>query len=359
MRIILYAASLSLLCMVCGVLMPATKSKEAHEYTLQYPSYFGNRLFLNRENPLTTEGIFLGRMLFYEPQLSANNKISCASCHQQNHAFADDRAFSVGADKSLTDRNSMSLANLAWIRDFFWDGRARGLETQAAVPLTNPHEMGQSLETSAKKLAQTDGYPALFKAAFGSDSICGDKIVKAIAQFESTLISCNAKYDYYLQGKYEPTETEMRGLTLFFGSTENSIIKRSVNCAHCHGGAKLFIEQYHNNGLDSFPADAGRQNVTGLASDRGKFRVPTLRNIALTAPYMHDGRFKTLQQVLDHYSDHVKESSTLSPVIRDDLQSNSLRLTAPEKSDIIAFLHMLTDSTFINNKTFSNPHFAK
>ena len=328
MRIAITATVLGLLLIVCEVLMSAMKSEEPHAYTLQYPSYFGNRLFLNSDNPLTTEGIFLGRMLFYERKLSVNNKISCASCHQQKYAFADDRTLSEGVDKSVTDRNSMSLVNLAWIRDFFWDGRARGLEIQAAVPLTNPHEMGQSLETSVLKLARTAGYPALFKAAFGSDCINGNKIIKAIAQFESTLISCNSKYDDYLQGKYQPTETEKRGLHLFFGSTENSMLARSVNCAHCHGGAKLFIEQYHNNGLDSFPSDIGRQKVTGLESDRGKFRVPTLRNIALTAPYMHDGRFKTLEQVLDHYSDHVKESSTLSPVIRDDLQRNNLRLTA-------------------------------
>ncbi len=176
----------------------------------------------------------------------------------------------------------MSLANLLWVRNFFWDGRANGLEAQAQVPLTDAHEMGQALELSAKKLQNTHPYPTLFKKAFGSSYITGDQIVKALAQFERTLISANAKYDDYLRGQYEPTTSEQNGMDLFFSNPSSN--KRGAGCAHCHGGPKTFTEQYHNNGLDSISKDAGRETITGRSYDRGRFRVATLRNIALTAP---------------------------------------------------------------------------
>lgn len=318
--------------------------------TLSWPDYFGNRVFLPAGNPVTEEGIALGRRLFYEKALSVTSQMSCATCHQQTKAFTDGKRFSAGADGVLQPRNTMSLANLLWVRQLFWDGRAGSLEEQAAIPLTAPHEMGQSLQISAAKLQQLPRYPALFRQAFGSDTITADGIVKALAQFERTLISANSRYDQYLQGKYQPSAAERNGITLFYANTDPVRGIRGAGCAHCHGGPKTYSDLFHNNGLDSLPADAGRQQVTGQAYDKGRFRVATLRNIALTAPYMHDGRFSDLESVIDHYSEHVVHSGTLSPFLQQPL------LLAPqEKKDLLAFLHMLTDSTFITDPRFSNP----
>lgn len=327
-------------------------------YVLEYPAGFGHRTNIPANNPLTKEGVYLGRLLFYEKQLSATNQVSCGTCHQQQRAFTDGNAFSTGVDNVPTDRNAMSLANLLWVRNFFWDGRSPGLEQQAITPLTAPHEMGQSLEISAHKLQQSALYPGLFLAAFGSDRISGDGITKALAQFERTLISADSRYDRYLKGTYQPDSAALRGLQLFTSAPSPERNIRGANCAHCHGGPKFYLELFHNNGLDSLPADAGREKLTGVAADRGRFRVPTLRNIALTAPYMHDGRFRSLEEVLDHYSDHVLPSASLSPVLRNtsnEVGGNALRLSRQEQKDIIAFLQLLTDSSFISNPNFSNP----
>ena len=356
-----------------GAVTLSAVRRTAESYDLVYPSYFGNRINIPADNPLTREGVYLGRVLFYETRLSANNKVSCESCHQQRLAFTDGRAFSQGIDSIVTPRSSMSLTNLLWGRSFFWDGRATALEQQAATPLTAPHEMGQSLERSAEQLRHTRLYPSLFQSAFGTDSITGDRIVKAIAQFERTLISADSRYDKYLRGQYQPDSAEARGMALFMKSPSMERNIRGANCEHCHGSPRFSLEQFHNNGLDSIPSDPGRETLTGLPADRGRFKVPTLRNIALTAPYMHDGRFKTLEEVLDHYSEHIHNSASLSPVLQNASNSmegkdnaadgarytattGGLKLTGQEKKDIISFLHMLTDSSFITDARFSNPH---
>jgi cytochrome c peroxidase len=336
-----------------------TDGYETGPYQFVYPSNFGNRINIPDDNPTTKQGVYLGRMLFYEEKLSANNTLSCASCHQQEKAFTDGKAFSTGVDNALSARNSMSLANLLWTRKFFWDGRAASLEEQATFPLTNPHEMGQVLDVSVKKLSGTASYKFLFKVVYGDGAITADRIVKAIAQFERTLISCNSRYDKYLQNTYQPTTEELKGMELFMNAPQPAKGIRGANCAHCHGGAKTYMELFHNNGLDSIPKDAGIETLTGLPGDRGRFKVPTLRNIALTAPYMHDGRFKTLEEVVDHYSEHVKESASLSTFLRgesNDRGGKTLNLSPEEKKGIIAFLNMLTDSTFITDKRFSDPH---
>jgi cytochrome c peroxidase len=201
--------------------------------------------------------------------------------------------------------------------------------------------MGQALTVSASRLQQGTIYPPLFRAAFGSDTVTGPRILMALAQFERTLISSNSPYDRYLQGTYQPTPQEADGIALFYGK---------ALCGHCHGGPKTYNELYQNNGLDSLPLDVGREKITGQQYDRGRFRVVTLRNIALTAPYMHDGRFATLEEVIDHYSDHIVHSATLGPFLR-----GPLKLTAMEKRDLLSFLRMLTDSTFITDPKFSNP----
>jgi cytochrome c peroxidase len=332
---------------------------ETGSYQFIYPANFGNRIDIPADNPTTKQGVYLGRMLFYETRLSLTNTLSCGSCHQQAKAFTDGKPFSEGVDHILTPRNAMSLANLLWARKFFWDGRAEGLEAQASIPMTNPHEMGQSLATSVKKINDDATYRSLFKLVYGDDKISGDRITKAIAQFERTLISCNSKYDQYLRNAYQPTIPEERGMALFMTGPNPEKGIRGVNCAHCHGGPKTYMELFHNNGLDSIPKDAGIETLTGLASDRGRFKVPTLRNIALTAPYMHDGRFKTLKEVVDHYSDHVLASASLSSVFRgesNEINGKTLKLTENEKNDLVAFLNMLTDPTFITDPRFSDPH---
>ncbi|RZS96805.1 cytochrome-c peroxidase [Cecembia calidifontis] len=328
-------------------------------YLLVYPAYFGGRIAVPDDNPTTIEGVELGRMLFYETKLSKNNQISCSSCHQQKLAFTDGKSFSDGVDGGVTKRNSMSLANLLWVRNLFWDGRSKSLEEQAVFPLTDPHEMGQSLEESVKKLEESMEYKDYFYRAFGSPEINEKRIVQALAQFQRTLISADAPYDRYLNGTHELTAMELLGLNLFMNNPDPRNGVRGANCGHCHGTPKLYKELFHNNGLDIIPNDPGRMEVTGQGSDLGRFRVPTLRNIAVTAPYMHDGRFQTLEEVLDHYNEHIQPSETLSPFLRNvsnEMGGTSLQLSKMEKNAIIAFLHTLTDSTFLTNPKFSDPH---
>jgi cytochrome c peroxidase len=328
-------------------------------YQLVYPANFGNRINVPYDNPTTKQGVYLGRMLFYEPLLSANGKLSCGNCHKQELAFTDGQTLSTGVDDTQTPRNSMSLANLLWARKFFWDGRSNSLEAQAAIPMTNPHEMGQLMQVSAHKLMRTKEYPALFQTVFGAEGISGPSIMKAITQFERTLISANSNYDKYLRNDYKPTTLEMQGMALFNNAPQPGKAIRGANCARCHGGPKNYMELFHNNGLDSIPKDAGIADISGLPGDVGRFKVPTLRNIALTGPYMHDGRFKTLDEVVDHYSQHVKESVSLSTFLRgesNEVNGKTLALRPDEKKAIIAFLNMLTDNTFIHDARFSNPH---
>ena len=325
---------------------------------INYPEYFGNKIVIPDNNPTTEQGVNLGRMLFYETALSANNLFSCGTCHQQRLAFTEGKQFSTGVDGTVQPRNTMSLANLLWVRRFFWDGRAEGLEKQVETPMTGEHEMGQSLLISAKKLRDKGIYVSRFNDAFGSDSITGEKIIKALSQFERTLVSANSSYDRYLRGEYKPTSSELNGIALFYANPNPINKVRGAACGHCHAGPKTFNELFHNNGLDSFPKDPGLEKITGQEYDKGRFRVVTLRNIALTAPYMHDGRFKTLEEVVDHYNEHIVQSSTLSAFLQGNSNKEndkSLNLTAQEKIDLLSFLKMLTDSSFITDKRFSNP----
>lgn len=327
-------------------------------FPLTIPEGFGNRIFYPIENPLSKEGVFLGRTLFYETRLSSNGKISCESCHQQHKAFTDGKSFSIGVDNQPTSRNAMSLVNLLWSKRFFWDGRSSTLEDQAVFPLTNPHEMGQSLEKSSQLLKELPAYRALFKEAFGDDLVTPHRITMALAQFERTLISSNSRYDQYLIKKYEPSKAEQNGMLLFNQSPQPAKGIRGANCAHCHGGIKMYKELFHNNGLDRNPIDIGIESLTGSKLDRGRFKAPTLRNIALTAPYMHDGRFNTLEEVIEHYSEHIAQSNALSSFLQNEsnvIGGKSLKLSTVEKKELLAFLNMLTDSSFITNPDYSNP----
>jgi cytochrome c peroxidase len=331
-------------------------------YTLVVPAGFPTPV-IPADNPLTNEGVALGRMLFYETKLSSNNTMSCGSCHQQNKAFTDGLAKAVGVDGIANPRGTMSLANVMWSNTLTWDGAFSTLQAQVRKPIENPVEMHQLLNTGVTKLQATTTYPPLFQAAFGTKTITGDLVMKALTQFERTLISGNSRYDKFAKTQQGFSADELAGLKLYSTHISPRVI-RGAECFHCHTmplASSNFAAQFFNNGLDLTFADPGRGGVTGLPADNGKFVAPTLRNITLTAPYMHDGRFTTLEQVLDHYSDHVQMNSpnldpNLIQGINDPIFSpGRMGLTATEKRQVIAFLKTLTDSTFIADKRFSDP----
>lgn len=340
--------------------------KETGAYPLQnFPSYFG-RYEIPANNPLTYEGIALGRMLFYDKQLSKDNTISCASCHQQKLAFTDGLALSVGFQGRKREVGAMSLANLLWHNRFNWSGNAENLETQVLMPIQHSNEMNLSLEEAVKKIQADSKYSQKFTEVFGNQEISNEKIAKALSQFLRILVSADSKYDKYLRGEMQLTAQELRGKELLQHPFAGRI--RGGNCIDCHvditfAGSKIGLEGFKNNGLDDeINLKEGLFAVTKNTFDKGKFKIPTLRNIALTAPYMHDGRFKTLEEVLDHYNDHVKISSTLDPLILEATNELfppagqvKLGLTAQEKQDIIAFLKTLTDEKFITNPALASP----
>lgn len=335
---------------------------------LEKPEHFPALQPIPANNPLTEEGVRLGRMLFYEKKLSKNGTISCASCHQQQKGFTDGRQFSLGADGSIGKMNAMALSNLHWQTKFFWNGRTPTLEEQAIIPIEDPLEMNLSIQEAIARLQSDPAYPALFESAFGSKEITPDNIGKALAQFERTLISANSKFDKWIRNEVKLTAEEALGLELFFTHPEPSIQLRGGNCGDCHlgfltSGDPNGFTGFHNNGLDT---DAklknGLMDVTDNSFDKGKFKAPSLRNIALTAPYMHDGRFNTLEEVLDHYNEHIQNSETLDVLILEasnELNSNhegvKLFLSETEKKAIISFLKTLTDHEFVSNPKHSNP----
>ncbi|GAB3829237.1 cytochrome-c peroxidase [Pontibacter rugosus] len=338
---------------------PAVTQETPTPYTLTLPKHFPQNYIIPEDNALTEEGIALGRHLFYERKLSGNNTMSCGSCHQQEKAFTDGKALSLGIDNIPGKRSSMSLANMLWFSQFNWDGKAQSLEEQARIPIEDPLELHGSLAGAVTKLKATPLYPPLFRKAFGDTTITEDRILKALAQFQRTLISANSRYDRYMSNQEQLSPDEIEGMQLFLTHPDPSTNTRGGNCGDCHGGTLFSLRTFHNNGLDATISDNGLGDVTGLAKDNGKFKAPSLRNIALTAPYMHDGRFTTLEQVLDHYNDHLKYNSpNLDPLIieaSNEPGGKTLLLTADEKRKIIAFLHTLTDSSFTKDKRFSTP----
>jgi len=331
-------------------------------YVLTVPAGFPTPV-IPADNPLTNEGVALGRMLFYETKLSSTGTMSCGSCHQQNKAFTDGLAKAVGVDGIANPRGTMSLANVMWSTTLTWDGAFPTLEAQALKPIENPIELHQPLTVGVGKLQKSSTYPPLFEAAFGTRTITNDLVLKALTQFERTLISGNSRFDKFTKTQQGLTADELAGLKLYTTHISPRII-RGAECFHCHTlplASSNFAAQFFNNGLDLTFSDPGRGGVTRLPSDNGKFIAPTLRNITLTAPYMHDGRFTTLEQVLDHYSDHVQMASpgldvNLIQGINDPIfNPGHMGLTATEKRQVIAFLKTLTDSTFIADKRFSDP----
>ncbi len=322
-------------------------------YQLNVPANFPV-LPVHSDNPLTNEGVELGRRLFYDKRLSGNNMVSCASCHQQNLAFSDGTALTAAGVSGMSlRRNAPALINLAWLDDgFFWDGAAPNLEAQAFMPLANPDEMHQLIPGLISELKAIPDYVQRFRSAFNSD-ITDAAIAKAIAQFQRSLVSANSKYDKYRRN--EPggiyNSEERRGMELV-----------QIKCGGCHAGELLTDNIFHNNGLDSSFTNTsfdriflGRYRITNNPADIGKFKTPTLRNILLTAPYMHDGRFATIDQVFDHYATGIKNSATLDPLVKQDNGNPGIPLSAVERQAILVFLQTLTDNVFITNPKFSNP----
>ena len=305
------------------------------------------------DNPQTLEGIALGRKLFFDPILSGDGTQACASCHKPSNSFTDDIRLSIGIDGIEGTRNSMPLYNMAWNghNEFFWDGRATGIETQALEPVTNPIEMHNTWQNAVTSLQSNSVYPELFSKAFGTSNITKELTAKAIAQFERTLISGNSPFDRYLEGENSLTAQEINGFQIFMDESRG-------DCFHCHGNenSPLWTDNiFHNNGLDAIITDKGLGNVTGDPSQDGWFKSPSLRNLAYTAPYMHDGRFDTLEEVINHYSEGLVYSQTIDPLMK-AVSRGGVHLTEPDKADLKAFLLSLSDPSFINNPDFQDPN---
>lgn len=306
------------------------------------PSHFPEPVYKFGKNTYSKSGFELGRKLFFDPMLSSTGTVSCGSCHHQKDAFADGgKAFSNGVNGGITLRNSPVVFNMAWNSSFMWDGGVNHIEVMPLAPLTQANEMGETIIGIVRKLNAHPTYPAMFKQVFARDTIDDQQMFWALAQYMGNLVSANAPYDRYVLGTGNMAGDELEGLVLF-----------REHCASCHKEPLFTDYSFQNNGIDSVFADEGRYRITTKPDDMGKFKVPTLRNIALTAPYMHDGRFNTLQEVLANYAKGVKVSSTLSPLLNKNGKPG-LSLSDKEQAEIIAFLHILTDETLITDSRFA------
>ena len=310
----------------------------------EYPEYWPKPEYNFSKLSMTEEEFQLGRHLFYDPLLSRDNTISCASCHLQATGFTHvDHDLSHGIEGRIGTRNSISIMNLAWNTSFMWDGGVNHLEVQALAPIISENEMDESLANIVEKLKNSKKYKSLFYKVHQDSLVTGQKTLLALTQFVVMLNSYNSKYDQYIRNELggEFTEQEKNGLTIFRN-----------NCASCHKEPLFTSKNFKNNGLsvDSTLNDFGRMIVTRKHQDSLKFKVPTLRNIQFTQPYMHDGRFETLQEVINHYTSGVQHSATLANELKEPII-----LTHKEKVDLLVFLRTLTDKEFLYNKRFSYP----
>ncbi|MBV1923013.1 MAG: cytochrome-c peroxidase [Flavobacteriaceae bacterium] len=324
-------------------------------YTLEIPQILDLLLppLIPADNRLSVEGIALGRKLFYDPILSGDGTQACADCHLAENSFTDPRQFSIGIDGSIGTRNAMPLFNVAWNLDekFFWDGRAISLEDQAFGPVVNPIEMNNTWPNAVASLQANAQYPGLFQEAFGTSTIDSTLVAKAISQFERTLVSANSRFDKFSIGTGTLTPSEENGLAIFMDEERG-------DCFHCHGNpnSPLWTDNdFHNNGLDSIITDIGLGEVTGDPNDNGKFKSPSLRNLAYSAPYMHDGRFETIDDVINHYSEGLNDSPTIDPLMK-TVANGGVHLTDNDKADLKAFLLSLSDESFINNPDYQDPN---
>lgn len=306
------------------------------------PSYFPKPVYNFRKNPLQQPGVTLGRALFYDPQLSRNGSISCASCHSPYNAFAHiDHDLSHGIDDQIGTRNAPALMNLAWQNSFMWDGAVNHLDVQALAPISHPKEMDENIANVVRKLQHSSIYPGLFATAFGDTAITGQRVLLALAQFQLTLVSAGAKYDSVMQHTSSFTEQQARGYALF-----------KTNCNSCHREPLFSTYDFRNNGLpvDTTLNDYGRWIITHRPADSLLFKIPTLRNLEFTSPYMHDGRFHRLTDVLNHYTNGIAHTATLAPELQ-----KPIHLSANEKVDLVAFLLTLSDKKFMFNPDHAYP----
>jgi cytochrome c peroxidase len=324
----------------------------ATPYRFSY-STFAPQPDLPRDNPLTVEGVALGSKLFFDRRLSAGDRQSCANCHNPHLAFSQPRRFSSGVDGEIGTRNAMALENLAWKDSFFWDGRAKSLREQVLQPIQNPIEMHESLASAVAKISADKDYHRLFANAFGSPEIDSDKIARALEQFLLVQVSFDSKFDRVMNGQGKFTDDEARGYILFNTEYDPYHGQYGADCFHCHGGPLFQSQSFANNGLDSTFRDLGRYQATKRAGDGGKFAVPSLRNVAVTAPYMHDGRFRTLDEVVEHYCTGMKRSATLDPNLAKH-PDGGVPLSATDKHALVAFLKTLTDEKFLPLSTGEN-----
>ncbi len=309
-------------------------------YTFVTPPHFPPPTYDFVRNPITEEGFRLGKRLFEDLRLSRDGSVSCASCHQQAVAFADPQhRLSIGVDERVGLRNAPGLFNLAFTTEFMWDGGIAHLDFVPINAITAPFEMDESLENVVHKLRADASYRTAFARAFGEDTITSGRMLQALSQYQALLVSDRSKYDDVVLGRNGAafTAEELRGEMIF-----------KLRCASCHAGTLFTDGTYRNNGLDGVgEQDQGRSLITETEEDRGKFRVPTLRNVARTAPYMHDGRFATLTEVLEHYRTGVMASPTLDPALE-----GGIPLSAQEVADVLAFLETLTDWPFLQDPRF-------
>ncbi|WP_345027110.1 cytochrome-c peroxidase [Ravibacter arvi] len=361
--------SLAWLVTVAGVIScgkdPGTETPEPKSptpYNWIKPAHFPEPVYDFSENPLTQEGVKLGMFLFYDGIMSRTNVVGCGTCHQQQAAFTHHgHELSHGVDDLIGIRNSPAVQNVAWSTSFFWDGGVPHLDLVPLNPIGNPVELDESVPTIISKLnagprpgaKMPIDYPKMFQEAFGSREINTERMMKALSQFMLTMVSATSKYDFYLMGDQAAlSATEKEGLQLF-----------RKNCTGCHAGVLQTDQSFRNNGL--YPAridDKGRFDITGKEEDRYKFKVPSLRNIGVTAPYMHDGRYHSLEEVLQHYNDSVgllansglDAAKTLDPLLA-DTKRPGIPLSNEEQKAIIAFLHTLTDEVFLKNPKLADP----
>lgn len=332
-------------------------------YDLTFPDHINN--LGNRAIPMSRDMATLGRVLFYDKKLSQNNEVSCASCHDQSRAFADPVDFSEGFEGVKTLRNAFALGTVASMdasydggfgfseSNLFWDNRATSIEQQCQMTITDPIEMGMSLEDLPAKLASDPHYTVLFDKAFHGQEIAPFQVLSALSQFVRSMSSTNTKFDQGLANFTQPTENfnnftaeENRGKALFMN-----------NCSSCHGDTQVrTFRGTASNGLDVQAVDKGIGEISGAQTDMGVFKVPTLRNVALTGPYMHDGRFETLSEVVDHYSTNIKSHANLSEQLRNNNGTpRNMNFSTQDKADLLSFFNTLTDNTFIQDVRFSDP----
>ena len=338
---------LTLNSVIAQVLVPELPSTLYNYANPALPAHFNNNNIQDADNtpgfnPVTNAGATLGRVLFYDKRLSANNTIACSSCHLQSDGFSDPDQFSTGFQGGLTPRHSMSLSNARFYERgrFFWDERAQTLEDQTLQPIQDPIEMGLDLGTLESRLQGTSFYPALFQSAFGTTTVDRNNIANALAQFIRSMVSYQSRYDQGVATNFANfTQLENQGRQLFnSGRTQ---------CSNCHETDLQIMDQPRNNGLDAVTTDEGAGN--------GRFKSPSLRNIALSPPYMHDGRFETLEDVVNFYNSGIQNNPDLDNRLRQNGQPRRMNLTQNEQAALVAFMETLTDDAFIADVKFSDP----